>query len=317
MMPKLSFVIPCYGSEHTIAPVVHEVISLIDQDRFDYEFILVNDCSKDNVWESITGLVEENPKIKAISFASNFGQQSALLAGFRHASGDFVISMDDDGQAPVESLNEMIDLLIEKDYDIVYGCYQHVKQSGFRRFGSWFNHKMAVWFSNCPRDLFPTSFYVARKFLIEEISRFENCYAYISGLVFRTTRNIGKVYVKHRSRIEGSSGYTLRRLIGLWVNGFTAFSVKPLRLATLLGFFFSISGFVYGLVILFMKLLHLDVPVGYASIMAAILFVGGLLMFMVGMVGEYIGRIYINQNKSPQYVIRKKLNFDDENDIRK
>jgi len=316
MMQKLSFVIPCYGSEHTIAPVVHEAISMIDKERFDYEFILVNDCSKDNVWKSITKLVEENPKIKAISFAANFGQQSALLAGFRHATGDFVISMDDDGQAPVESLNEMIDLLIEKDYDIVYGCYQQVKQSGFRRFGSWLNHKMAIWFSNCPKDLFPTSFYVARKFLIEEITRFENCYAYISGLVFRTTRNIGRVYVNHRSRIEGSSGYTLKRLIGLWVNGFTAFSVKPLRLATFLGFGFSFAGVVYGIYVIVSKLIHPDTPVGYASIMATILFIGGVLMFIMGMIGEYIGRIYINQNKSPQYVIRQKLNFDDEDDIR-
>ena len=315
-MQKLSFVIPCYGSEHTIEPVVHEAISLIDKERFDYEFILVNDCSKDNVWKSITKLVEENPKIKAISFARNFGQQSALLAGFRHATGDFVISMDDDGQAPVESLGEMIDLLIEKDYDIVYGCYEHVKQSGFRRFGSWFNHKMAIWFSNCPKDLFPTSFYVARKFLIEEISRFENCYAYISGLVFRSTRNIGKVEVKHRSRLEGSSGYTLKRLIGLWVNGFTAFSVKPLRLATFLGFGFSIAGLLYGIFVIVMKLIHPDTPVGYSSIMAAILFIVGVLMFIMGMVGEYIGRIYINQNKSPQYVIRTKLNFDDADDIR-
>lgn len=309
-MQKLSFVIPCYGSEHTIIPVVHEVISLIDTNRFDYEFILVNDCSKDNVWKSITQLVDENPKVKGISFARNFGQQSALLAGFRHATGDYVISMDDDGQAPVESLNEMIDLLINEDYDIVYGCYQQVKQSGFRRFGSWFNHKMAVWFSNCPKDLFPTSFYVARKFLIEEISRFENCYAYISGLVFRTTRNIGKVYVKHRSRLEGHSGYTIRRLIGLWVNGFTAFSVKPLRLATFLGFGFSMVGFAYGLAIIVMKLLRPNIPIGYSSIMAAILFIGGVLMFTMGMVGEYIGRIYINQNKAPQYVIKKKLNFD-------
>lgn len=315
-MDKLSIVIPCYGSEHTIVPVVHEVIGLIDKDRFDYEFILVNDCSKDNVWESITSLVQENSRIKAIRFASNFGQQSALLAGFRHATGDYVISMDDDGQAPVESLNEMIDLLIKEDYDIVYGCYHQAKQSGFRRFGSWFNHKMAIWFSNCPKGLYPTSFYVARKFLIEEISRFENCYAYISGLVFRSTRNIGKVYVNHRSRLEGHSGYTLKRLIGLWVNGFTAFSVKPLRLATFLGFVFSIIGALYGAAIIVMKLIHPDTPLGYSSIMASILFMGGVLMFIMGMVGEYIGRIYINQNKSPQYVIRQKLNFDNGNSIR-
>lgn len=308
-MKKLSIVIPCYGSEHTIEPVVNEVISTIDTNRFDYEFILVNDCSKDNVWQSIIKLTEGNDRIKGISFAKNFGQQSALLAGFRYATGDYVISMDDDGQAPVESLMEMINSLEQNDYDIVYGCYQQVRQTGFRRFGSWFNHKMAVWFSNCPKDLFPTSFYVARKFLIEEIVQFENCYAYISGLVFRSTRNIGKIYVKHRSRIEGKSGYSLKRLIGLWINGFTAFSVKPLRLATFFGFIFSLLGFIYGIFIIIMKLIHPDTPMGYSSTMAAILFIGGVIMFMMGMVGEYIGRIYINQNKSPQYVIRTKVNL--------
>jgi undecaprenyl-phosphate 4-deoxy-4-formamido-L-arabinose transferase len=308
-MKKLSIVIPCYGSEHTIGPVVNEVISTIDINRFDYEFILVNDCSKDNVWQSIIKLTEGNNRIKGISFAKNFGQQSALLAGFRHATGDYVISMDDDGQAPVESLMEMINSLEQNDYDIVYGCYQQVRQTGFRRFGSWFNHKMAIWFSNCPKDLFPTSFYVARRFLIEEIVQFENCYAYISGLVFRSTRNIGKIYVKHRSRIEGKSGYSLKRLIGLWINGFTAFSVKPLRLATFFGFIFSLLGFIYGIFIIVMKLIHPDTPMGYSSTMAAILFIGGVIMFMMGMVGEYIGRIYINQNKSPQYVIRTKVNL--------
>ena len=308
-MKKLSIVIPCYGSEHTIEPVVNEVISTIDTNRFDYEFILVNDCSKDNVWQSIIKLTEGNNRIKGISFAKNFGQQSALLAGFRHATGDYVISMDDDGQAPVESLMEMINSLEQNDYDIVYGCYQQVRQTGFRRFRSWFNHKMAIWFSNCPKDLFPTSFYVARKFLIEEIVQFENCYAYISGLVFRSTRNIGKIYVKHRSRIEGKSGYSLKRLIGLWINGFTAFSVKPLRLATFFGFIFSLLGFIYGIFIIIMKLIHPDTPMGYSSTMAAILFIGGVIMFMMGMVGEYIGRIYINQNKSPQYVIRTKVNL--------
>ena len=308
-MKKLSIVIPCYGSEHTIEPVVSEVITKIDITRFDYEFILVNDCSKDNVWQTIIKLSKDNNKIKGISFSKNFGQQSALLAGFRHSTGDYIVSMDDDGQAPVESLMEMIHNLEQNDYDIVYGCYQQVKQTGFRRFGSWFNHKMAIWFSNCPKDLFPTSFYVARRFLINEIIQFENCYTYISGLVFRSTQNIGKVNVKHRSRLEGKSGYSIKRLIGLWVNGFTAFSVKPLRMATILGFVFSAIGFLYGLFVIIMKLLHPDTPLGYASIMATILFIGGVILFMMGMIGEYLGRIYINQNKSPQYVIRTKVNF--------
>lgn len=309
-MIKLSFVIPCYNSEHTIRDVINEIQSVIDGSKYDYEIILVNDCSKDHVWQVIEDLTAKNQRIKGISFARNFGQQSALLAGYRHVSGDIIVSMDDDGQAPLDSLNTLLDKLLDEDFDIVYGCYEHTMQNKFRNLGSWVNRKMGELMLDRPKDLNPTSFFVVRRFIIDEITQFENCYAYISGLVFRSTRNIGGVTVKHRKRAAGQSGYSFKKLVALWINGFTAFSVKPLRLATLLGFFFSTIGLLYGVYIVIDKLVHPSVLVGYSSLMAVLLFMGGVLMFIMGMVGEYIGRIYINQNKSPQYVIRETINFE-------
>ena len=183
-------------------------------------------------------------------------------------------------------------------------------QKWYRRIGSNINRKMGEILLDRPKDLNPTSFFVVRKYVIEEIIKFNNCYAYISGLIFRTTKRIGGVVVKHRKRIDGQSGYSLFRLIKLWMNGFTAFSVKPLRMSTMLGFVVAGIGVVYGIYIVLMRLISNDVPSGYASLMSVILFIGGMLMFLLGMLGEYVGRIYINQNNAPQYVIREIVNFE-------
>jgi undecaprenyl-phosphate 4-deoxy-4-formamido-L-arabinose transferase len=311
MKKLLSFVIPCYNSEKTIEPVTSEIISIVDKSEiYDYEIILVNDYSRDNVWEAIKKLCDNNKKIRGISFAKNFGQQSALLAGYRLSKGEIIVSMDDDGQAPLEFLNEMLNKLNGDNYDIVYGCYETKMHSPFRNFGSFVNRKMGEIMLNRPKDMNPTSFFVVRKFVVDEISRFENCYPYISGLVFRSTINISSILVKHRQRIDGTSGYTFKKLVSLWFNGFTAFSVKPLRVATFIGFIFSIFGFLYGSYIVVNKILNPDILVGYSSLMAVLLFMGGLLMLLLGIIGEYVGRIYINQNKSPQYLIRERINLD-------
>lgn len=197
-MKKLSFVIPCYNSEKTIEKVVKEIIMMVSQrDNYDYEIILVNDFSKDNVWHVIRNLCA-NSKIKAICFAKNFGQQSALLAGYRYATGDIIVSLDDDGQSPIDELWQLIDKLENGDFDIVYGCYEHTMQKWYRRIGSNINRKMGEILLDRPKDLNPTSFFVVRKYVIEEIIKFNNCYAYISGLIFRTTKRIGGVVVKHR-----------------------------------------------------------------------------------------------------------------------
>ncbi|MDD6207339.1 MAG: glycosyltransferase family 2 protein [Clostridiales bacterium] len=306
MKKKISFVIPCYGSQKTLNDVVVELIATIQQrkEQYEYEIILVNDFSPDKVWDVITDLAKKNRNIKGISFSRNFGQHAALLAGYGQATGDIVISMDDDGQAPVESIYDLVDKL-EEGYDVVYGRYEQMKQNWFRIFGSIVNEKMEEVLLGKPKDLRGTSFFAMKRFVVDEIIRYKNSYPYIGGLVFRTTKNIGNVTVKQRERQDGKSGYTLKKLLKLWINGFTAFSEKPLRLATILGLVCAAGGFLYGIVTVIHKILNPQIQMGYSSILSVILFIGGVIMFLLGMIGEYIGRIYISINDAPQFVIKE------------
>ena len=303
---KLSFVIPCYRSENTIETVVQEICDTVaTRSGTDYEIVLVNDCSPDGVWHVIKKLAAADNHIKGICLAKNFGQHSALMAGYGHATGDYIISLDDDGQTPASESFKLVDRL-EEGFDVVYGYYEHSAQHLFRRFGTWVNKKMAEAIIGQPKTLRTTSFFIMRKFIVEEIVRYPHPFAYISGLVFRATKNLGNVEVQHRRRIEGESGYTIAGLIGLWINGFTAFSVKPLRAATIIGVICALVGFLAGLYVVYQKFLNPEIPVGYTSMLATLLFVGGMIMLLLGLIGEYVGRIYISINQSPQYVVRER-----------
>ena len=303
---KLSFVIPCYRSENTIETVVQEIRKTVaTRPGTDYEIVLVNDCSPDGVWQVIKKLAAADNHIKGICLAKNFGQHSALMAGYGQATGDYIISLDDDGQTPASESFKLVDKL-EEGYDVVYGYYEHSAQHLFRRFGTWVNKKMAEAIIGQPKTLRTTSFFIMRKFIVDEIVRYPNPFAYISGLVFRATKNLGNVQVQHRRRLEGRSGYTIAGLIGLWINGFTAFSVKPLRAATFIGVICALVGFLAGLYVVYQKFLNPEIPVGYTSMLATLLFVGGMIMLLLGLIGEYVGRIYISINQSPQYVVRER-----------
>lgn len=300
----ISFVIPCYCSEYTIRDVVEEIIQSVNaMTAYDYEIILVNDCSKDNTSHVIHGLAMENEHIVAVDFAKNFGQHSALMAGYQKVTGEYVVSMDDDGQMPVESVKDLIAAL-EDGADVVFGRYDEVRQSRIRNIGSRINVWMTEILLDRPKNLYMSSFWAGRRFVIDEICRYDAAYPYIGGLLLRTTKNMVSIPVKHRSRANGRSGYTFFKLIALWMNGFTAFSVKPLRFATLCGCLCAVMGFVFSIVMVIRKLLHPEILLGYASTITVILFIGGMIMLLLGLMGEYIGRIYINMNKAPQYVIR-------------
>lgn len=302
---KLSFVIPCYRSEQTLADVVAEIESTMTQrPELDYEIILTEDGSPDRVWEVIRRLAETDGRVKAIRLVRNFGQHAALLAGLSAVSGDAAFLLDDDGQAPVDELFKMVDEL-NKGYDVVYGCYPEVKQSAFRRFGTWLNKVMAEILLDWPKDVQGTSFIICRRLVVDEILRYDKPFPYVDGLIIRTTRSIGHVTVHQRDRAAGSSGYTLGKLIRLWINGFTAFSVKPLRIASVCGAIFAVLGFLWMLVLVIQRLVSSDVLEGWTTIVAVLLIVGGMLMLMLGLIGEYIGRIYICLNNSPQYVVRE------------
>ncbi len=308
-MKKVSFVIPCYRSAKTLPGVVDEINrKMKSMDQYEYEIILVNDCSPDDTLGVIRGLCGEYPFVKGIDFARNFGQHSALMAGLRHSDGDYVVCLDDDGQTPADEADKLLDKL-EEGYDAVYAKYEHKKHSLFRNFGSRVNERMARILLEKPKELYVSSYFAVKRFVVEDMIRYENSYPYVIGLVLRSTGRIANVYVNHREREIGSSGYTLKKLIGLWLNGFTAFSVKPLRMATGLGALSAMVGFFYGIYVIIRRMVRPDVPMGFSSTMAALVFFGGMIMLMLGLIGEYIGRIYISLNNSPQYVIREKINL--------
>ncbi len=306
---KISFVIPCYRSEHMIGKVIEEIMeTMAGMSQYTYEVVLINDCSPDHTYEAIKALAEQHSFIKGINLARNFGQHAALMAGFRHASGDIVVCLDDDGQTPASEVGKLLDKL-EEGYDVVYAKYEHKQHSTFRNLGSKVNEIMTRFMLGKPKELYISSYFAAKRFVIEDVIRYENSYPYVIGLVLRATKHITNVVVHHRDREEGSSGYTLKKLLGLWFNGFTAFSVKPLRVATVFGAISAAGGFLYGFYTILKKLFIPNVPVGFSAIMSAIVIFGGMIMLVLGLIGEYIGRIYISLNSAPQYVIRETVNI--------
>ena len=311
-MKKISFVIPCYRSEHTLPHVIAEIEEKMKtMPQYEHDIFLVNDCSPDSTFEVIRKLCEEHDNIKGISFAKNFGQHAALMAGLRHSDGDYVVCLDDDGQTPADEVDKLLDKL-EEGYDAVYAKYEHKQHSAFRNFGSKVNERMTRTMLGKPAELYISSYFAVKRFVVNDMIRYENSYPYVIGLVLRATGNITNVLVNHREREEGNSGYTLKKLLGLWFNGFTAFSVKPLRIATAIGGASAAVGFLYGIYTIIKRLVNPDVPMGFSSTMSALVFFGGMIMLMLGLIGEYIGRIYISLNNSPQYVIRETINLEEE-----
>ena len=311
-MKKLSIVIPVYNSEKTIEEVVNEIeiaVSKLNL-KYDLEIILVNDYSKDNSLQVCKNICKHKSFVKLISFSKNFGQHNALIAGIRFASGDYIISMDDDLQTPPDEMGKLIDELERNNYDVVFAKYKTENKSIFRVFGSFVNDLMANALAEKPKNITINSYFIMKRYIANEIIKYEHAYPYIIGLIFRVTQNVCNVLIQHRDRKIDKSNYTLKKLLQLWFNGFTNFSIKPLRISSVFGLFFSISGFVYLLIIIIRRIMNPGIQAGWTSIMAAIIFFGGIQLLSIGLLGEYIGRVFLSINKKPQYVIKEKYSID-------
>ncbi len=307
MRTSVSFVIPCYRSEQTITGVVEEIRETMGQlTGYTFEIILVNDCSPDNTFGTIRQLCGKYDNIIGVNLAKNFGQHSAIMAGLHYATGDVCVFLDDDGQTPANEVGKLLET-IEQGADVAMASYDHKMHSHFRNWGSRVNECMMHVMLHKPKELFVSSYFAVKRFVADSMLQYSNSYPYLPGLLLRATKNIVNVPVHHREREVGTSGYTLKKLLGLWFNGFTAFSVVPLRIATAAGVISAFVGFLYGIYTIIRKLVDPNILLGFSSIMAAILFIGGMLMIMLGLVGEYIGRIYISLNNSPQYVVREAI----------
>ncbi len=303
---KLSVVIPCYNSEHSIRSVIEHNDSIFaGQGITDYEYILVNDCSKDKTSEVIRSMAGERKDITAIDLAKNSGQHAAIMAGFRHASGDYVITCEDDGQTNMEVIGKMFDKLNE-GYDVVSTYWvDRGKRSLFRKIGSKINYIVSDALLPNASGAEVSIFFLARRFIIEEIIRYNQPYPFVTGLVMRSTANIATVECVQLPRQAGRSGYNFKKLFMLWLNSFTAFSIVPLRLSSFAGFITAIAGMIYAVVIIVRKIISQDIAAGWSSTTSIILIISGLILCALGIIGEYLGRIYMCINNTPQYVIKE------------
>ncbi|MCR5420109.1 MAG: glycosyltransferase family 2 protein [Lachnospiraceae bacterium] len=307
----ISIVIPCYNSHETLERVIDEIDkALTEGHKEEYEVILVNDCSPDNTIDIIRKLCRDRDYITGVDLVKNFGQHAALMAGFHYVKGDIIVCMDDDGQTPADEIWKLIDE-IKAGHDAVYAKYGNKHHSVFRNIGSKLNDLMADVMLNKPKDLYVSSYFAVKRFIVDEIIKYSNPYPYVIGLVLRSTKDIVNVDVNHRDRMAGNSGYTFGKLINLWLNGFTAFSIKPLRMATGFGALMAVGGFIYGIITIIRKLLGINYVLGYSGIITLLTIIGGILLLMLGIIGEYIGRIYISLNNSPQYIVRSVMGKED------
>lgn len=274
-------------------------------DRREYEFVLVDDCSPDDgeTMVALMGLVRDYACVKVVELAKNAGQHNAVMAGLNEGSGDVFIAMDDDMQTHPSQLGKLLDEF-DKGYDIVYGYYEHKEHSKFRNFGSYVNYMTVRILLKKPKDLKTSSFWVIRKFVRDYAVEYKSAYTHLQGLFLRTTRNISSVPIQHFKREVGTSNYTLKKLIKLWSN-ILGFSIVPLQMATYTGFFFSLIGILAAIGVIILKFVRPATYIGWPSMMATICFFSGLNLMFMGIIGEYVGRIFLGMSKNPQYVVRQ------------
>ena len=300
-----SVIIPCYKSSHTIREVVELTAAKLEElGRTPFEFVLVDDCSPDDgeTISTLKALADEYGYVKVVELAKNSGQHNAVMAGLNYAEGDVLIAMDDDMQTHPSQLPKLFEAF-DKGYDIVYGYYPEKHHGAFRNFGSWVNYTSVRILIGKPKDLKTSSFWIIKRFVRDYVVQYKSHYTHLQGLFLRTTRNIASVPVEHFERAYGQSGYTFNKLISLWSN-IMGYSIVPLRIATRLGVTLSFLSIIAAVVVIIKKLMHPNMAVGWASTIVTIIFFSGLILLFMGLIGEYIGRMYQNLSNDPQFVVR-------------
>lgn len=303
---NISIIVPVYNSEATLVELV-ERISRVLRSRGLLEIILVNDGSRDASASICRELATQNQSVKFISFFKNFGQASAIMAGLREAQGQICVIMDDDLQNPPEEIEKLLKA-IDDGFDFVFGVSARSSQSLFRTLASRFTFRIADLMLDKPAGLYHSSFLAVRQEVVRRITDYDGPYPYLAGLIFRITHHGTNVTVASEGRRVGRSQYSLAKLIKLWINSFTNFSVVPLRVASLIGSAISLSGFLLLAVLVTQKVFYGKFLTGWVSLLGASLIFSGAQLLALGLLGEYLGRSFMVLNKSPQYSIREKLN---------
>lgn len=301
--------IPCYQSENTIFKVVSEIKNEFKKHKnYDYQIVLVNDGSKDRTYCEIEKLCAADSNIVGLDLSRNFGQAAAKMAAIPYAKGEVMVYMDDDGQHPVNEIFRLIQKIEEGD-DLVCAYFLKKEQSVFKKAASSLHSKFLSFCTKKPKDFHTSSYMAMSRFCIDALAGYHSPFAAMGGYLYHITNRVSNVEMVQKQRKEGKSGYSFHKLISLWISSVTSFSVVPLRMAAYVGGGFACLGILMGILIVLRKIMYPDtVLTGYTSLMAVLLVCSGILMLMLGLVGEYIGRTFMIMNDLPPYKIRDQRN---------
>ena len=304
--PALSFVIPLYNSEATICAVVRDIESL--DIAGGHEIVLVNDGSQDRTSDVCRELVRTaRVPILFIEHTRNFGEHNAVLTGWRHARGAYVVNLDDDGQNPPAEAKRLHEHAAANRLDAVFGHYADKRHAAWRNWGSWFTNRLTDVILDKPRGFYLSSFRCVSAQVARNGAANTGPFPYIDGMILQATQRIGAIEVRHDDRSAGRSGYTMRRLVRLWLSTVVNFSVMPLRVATVLGLLMGLVGTVGVAIVAWLRLTNRGPTFGWGSLMAALLVFSGTQLVMLGVIGEYLGRVFLAVNQRPQSLVREVL----------
>lgn len=301
---RVSIVVPVYNGESTLRELFLRIKQTMEEHGYSYSVVFVEDCGKDKSWEMISSLKREFPdNITGIKLNRNFGQHNATLCGYRYADGDLIVTIDDDLQIFPEDIPLLIQRQKETGAELVYGSYGEKNHAAFRNAGSMVVNKTLNIAFGTEGSI--TSFRLITKNLLQNVVQHHQSFVFLDGLFLWHTNHIEKVLVRHQSRQEGRSGYNLMKLAQLSSNMLFNFTTLPLKFLIYLGLFFAMLSFSAGIYFVLKKLVW-DVPIqGYTSLIVAIFFMGGITLLVLGIIGEYIGRLYTLQNAKPQHSVRE------------
>ena len=303
-VPALSFVIPLYNSAATIGALVKEIEGLSVEGG--HEIVLVNDGSSDRTDQICRDLVRDaRVPILYIEHARNFGEHNAVMTGWRHASGAYVVNLDDDSQNPPAEAVRLWQHAVRERLDVVFGHYEVKQHSPFRNFGSWFTNRMTDWALDKPHGFYLSSFRCVSGFITKQVASYSGPYPYLDGLLLQVTQRIGSITVRHDKRTAGESGYTFRRLLRLWLSAWLNFSLLPLRAATLLGLITAAGGVLGFAIVVVLWFQNRGPAYGWGWVTSAVLLSSGAQLVMLGLIGEYLGRMFLTINQRPQAVVRE------------
>lgn len=317
----ISVIIPCYNSEGTIEKVVDETMKTFQTlEGYECEMVLVNDYSRDKTYEAITRAAKKYPNVIGVNLAKNFGQHNAMMAALHYVHGDAVVGMDDDLQNHPDQIPQFLEKM-EEGYDVVFGVFRERKFGWFKNLSSAVSRHLMWLMTDQPRDIQMSSFWLARRYVIDKALEYEGSNVFLQFLFFRTTGNMVDIEVEHFAREVGTTNYNFRRGLKQFLSCLN-YTAAPLQLATFFGTIFSGAGFIGALAVMIHKFVRPDVAVGWSSLMCAMLVFFGITFLMLGILGEYVGRLILNINKTPQYVVRETINVkpdtkEEETDVQK